>query len=279
MVRTGLRSALLPAFLVLLGLALNAFGDDAAGKTARSTDGTGGLEDEYRKLLEIAKSRNRPTKAVEGELDIAAGPAIGSANAPVVLVEFSDYQCPFCRRHLEQTADQLRTEWVATGKLLYVFQDYPLVTKHPNAARAAEAAWCAHEQDQYWEMRQVLYGAQKALHETFLPAHAVQAGLDAPAFSECLESGRYRDAVADSLARGKAMGIRATPVFFLGLNTGEGRVKLMRRITGALPYDTFHQELQSLLDMADATGNTNPKPAADRRITGTDSGLETLPTN
>ena len=255
----------LSSLLMVFSLNTAAMGADSSGDD--------GLNAEYRRLMELAKAKRRPVKAFDGTLDVSNSPAMGSVNAAVVLVEFGDYQCPYCRRHLQNTAQQLRTDWVLDGDLLYVFEDFPLEAKHPLAPGAAEAARCADEQGRYWEMRNVLYGSQKALHEAFLPAHAQAAGLDEGSFNQCMESGRNRPAVQRSSELGKSLGVWGTPAFFLGLNGGDGKVLVKRRIAGAVPYETFKKEIESLLAMASAMEQEKEKPSIDRRVSQTESGI------
>lgn len=224
------------------------------------------LDPEYKKLLALVKKQRKPTKPFSGELEIDDKPAIGSRSAPVVLIEFGDYQCPYCRRHLQQAAQRLRSDWVLSGDLLYVFDDFPIGTRHPLANKAAVAARCATEQGRYWEMRNVLYGAQKALHESFLAAHAQSAGLEAGQFNQCLESGRYQIDIDNSIKLGSSLGIKGTPTFFLGLNQGGGRVRLTRRITGAVDYAIFDREIRALQRMARSTADEVNEPATDRRM-------------
>jgi protein-disulfide isomerase len=197
---------------------------------------------EYQKLLEMVKAQNKPVQSIDGDLDIAGRPGIGPKDAEVILVEFGDFQCPFCRRHLQGAAQEIRDKLVATGQVRYVFLDFPVEPKHPLAARAAAAARCAEEQGKYWEMRNTLYNNQKALNELFLVEHAKGAGLDADAFGSCLESGRYDAAVQQDKLVGQSLGIKGTPTFFLGINQGD-RIILVRKIKGTQPYEVFEREI------------------------------------
>jgi protein-disulfide isomerase len=99
-------------------------------------------------------------QALDAVVAIGDAPVKGNPNAKLTLIEFSDYQCPFCRRHAENTLPSLDKEYIATGKVRYVFHDFPLEAIHPQAFKAAEAAHCAGEQQKYWEMHGRLFANQ-----------------------------------------------------------------------------------------------------------------------
>ncbi|MES9957670.1 MAG: DsbA family protein [Sedimenticola sp.] len=217
---------------------------------ASSADQNGALGDEYQKLLEMVKSKRAPVQEVSGDLDIAGRPGIGPKDAAVILVEFGDFECPYCRRHLTGAAQEIREKLVSSGRLRYVFLDYPIESKHPLAAKAAAAARCAEEQGKYWEMRNTLYTNQKALHAAFLESHAESAGLDKGLFSNCLSSGRYDAAIRQDQVVGSSLGIKGTPTFFLGVNHGD-RISIEKKIMGAQPFTVFEREILQLASSAE----------------------------
>jgi len=222
---------------------------------------------EYEKLLQYAKSQRRPVKSFNVRLDISGNPSMGSRNAEVVLIEFGDYQCPFCRRHLLNTAPKIRQEYVIADQLLYVFVDFPVEAKHPLAVKAAEAARCAGEQEKYWEMRNQLYSNQRALHEPFLAGHARSAGMDENRFLECLNSHRFSDEVLKDQQIGKSLRIRGTPTFFLGINEdGGSSVRVMKKITGAQSFDVFQREITRLIRLAQKTGTKSMQQPAHSHV-------------
>ncbi|HUM70714.1 MAG TPA: thioredoxin domain-containing protein, partial [Chloroflexota bacterium] len=146
--------------------------------------------------------------------------AIGSPDAPITIVEYTDYQCPFCSRHFAQTYPQLKEQYVDTGLVRYVFKDFPLTSIHPQAVLAAEAARCAGEQNAYLEMHDALFANQNEWNgrqdaATLFTNYARQIGLEPTPFAECLESGRYQQAVEADLNEGIAFGVRGTPTFFI----------------------------------------------------------------
>ena len=138
-------------------------------------------------------------------------PMLGRADAPVTLVEFSDYQCPFCQRFFATTLSALKKHYVDTGKVRYVFRDFPLDQMHPQARKAAEDAHCAGEQGKYWEMHEVLFQNQRTLAPPQLTVHARTVGVDGSKFDECLSSGRHAARVERGLADGRPSASRARP--------------------------------------------------------------------
>jgi protein-disulfide isomerase len=173
-------------------------------------------------------------------------PFIGEEDAPVTIIEFTDFQCPFCSRHFEQTFGQIKKDYVDTGKVKYVSRDYPL-SFHPNADEAAEAANCANDQDKYWEMHDKLFSNQGTWSNlsdavpTF-KQYATDIGLNASEFASCIDANTHADEIAADLADGSASGISGTPGFWLIGPDGEGQL-----ISGAYPYDTFKAAIDSYL--------------------------------
>jgi protein-disulfide isomerase len=161
-------------------------------------------------------------------------PSRGSADAPVTIVEFSDFQCPFCSR---ATATLKKLDESFPGKIRIVYRDFPLVQIHPNAARAAEAAACANDQGKFWAMHDVLFEHQDKLGEADLKQSAVVLGLDAAAFDQCLESGRHSAEWQKDTAEGQRYGVSSTPAFFIN-----GRL-----VVGAQPYGTFARVVEEEL--------------------------------
>lgn len=177
---------------------------------------------------------------------VAEGPSLGRVDAPVTIVEFSDYQCPFCQRFFTTTFPILKKEYIESGKVRYVFRDYPLAQLHPNARRAAEAAHCAGEQGKYWEMHDLLFQNQQSLAPPELGEHARSLGLNGEAFRRCLASGRNTPRVDRGVADGAAAGVQGTPGFVIGL-TKPGDTVEGTPLRGALPLETFRQIIEQLL--------------------------------
>ena len=177
---------------------------------------------------------------------LANQPMLGAPEAPLTLVDFSDYQCPYCRRFHEQTWPALKRDYIDTGKLRYVFRDFPLDRIHPQARKAAEAAHCAGEQGHYWAMHALLFQHQQALQVEHLKRHARQLGLNASAFETCLEQGTYAAAIQQNLEDGLAAGVQGTPGFFLGKTRPDGIIQ-GTFIRGAQPLAAFQQAIERLL--------------------------------
>ena len=167
-------------------------------------------------------------------LTIGDDPVRGPADAPITIVEFSDFQCPYCSR---ATATLKKLDAAYPGKIRLVYRDFPLVQIHPNAARAAEAAACANEQGKFWPMHDAMFEHQDKLAEADLKQSAAALGLDATAFNQCLESGRHTAQWQKDTAEGEAYGVSSTPAFFIN-----GRL-----VVGAQPYESFARILDEEL--------------------------------
>ena len=176
-------------------------------------------------------------------VSIAGVPFIGKADAPLTLVMFTDYQCPFCSRFEAQTLPEIKKQYIDTGKLRFAVRDRPLPF-HPNAPKAAEAAYCAEEQGKYWELREKLVANGDKLDAKLLPDYAQQVGLDVPKFSACLESGRHAEKVKSSAALAASIGISGTPSFVVGRSKGDMADGV--KIVGAQPFAMFDQKLKEL---------------------------------
>ena len=156
----------------------------------------------------------------------ADDPVLGGATAPVTLVEFSDFQCPFCARVMptlkkvkETYGDRVRIVW----------KDFPLTQIHPQAFRAAEAGQCAREQGKFWELHDVLFANQAALQPDDLKKHAAAVGLDLTKFNACFDASKYGERVQQQMSTGAQLGVGSTPSIFIN-----GRL-----VAGAQPYDVF----------------------------------------
>jgi len=177
---------------------------------------------------------------------VADAPMLGRPHAPVTLVEFSDYQCPFCQRFFATTLPALKKEYIDTGRVRYVFRDFPLEQLHPQARKAAEAAHCAGENGKYWEMHEVLFQNQRAFAPPQLTEHARAVGVDGAKFEECLSSGRHAARVARGLTDAAAAGVQGTPSFVVG-KTKAGDIVEGTLIRGAQPLETFRRIIDQTL--------------------------------
>jgi protein-disulfide isomerase len=170
--------------------------------------------------------------------------AVGSASAKLVVVEFSDYQCPFCRSHARETFPLVKQEFIDTGQIAYAFVNLPLEGAHPLAKRAAAAAECAREQNRFPEMHWALFTDQARLEQADLIARAKRLHLNEPRFTACIDS-TGADLVSRDLLLAKKQRITATPAFLVGYRDG-GRVSVKRRLIGAQHITQFRAVLREL---------------------------------
>ena len=198
------------------------------------------------RLLSQRPADGRITTSGPVRTSLGDAPMLGRADAPVTLVEFSDYQCPFCQRFFATTLSALKKHYVDTGKVRYVFRDFPLDQMHPQARKAAEAAHCAVEQGKYWEMHEVLFQNQRTLAPPQLTVHARTVGVDGSKFDECLSSGRHAARVERGLADGTAVGVQGTPTFVVG-KTKAGDVVEGTPIRGAQTLEMFRRIIDQTL--------------------------------
>ena len=176
---------------------------------------------------------------------IKGDPFMGNVDAPLVLVEFSDYECPFCARFFRDTMPKIKKDYVNTGKLKYVFKDFPL-SFHKKAFKAAEAAHCAGEKGKFWEMHDQIFANQQRMAITDLIGYAKNLGLNSKKFKKCLDDDRYAEGIKKDMAIGSSNRIDGTPSFILGRENKNGEVT-GNMVTGALPYDVFKNAIETLL--------------------------------
>lgn len=174
--------------------------------------------------------------AVATDVSIDDDSIKGDVNAPVTIIEFSDYECPFCGRHYTQTLPQIVENYVDSGKVRIVFRDFPL-NFHPNAQKAGEAAECAGEQGKYWEMHDKLFDNQNSLGEDDLKRYASEIGLNTATFNACLDNGDMAQEVIKDLEDGQAAGVSGTPANFIN-----GKL-----VSGACPYSAFEDAIEAEL--------------------------------
>jgi protein-disulfide isomerase len=204
------------------------------------------MRNDLRQISQRLAGGGPPPAPRRATVTTGGGAAMGRDNAPLTLVEFSDYQCPFCRRFHEQTLSRLKTQYIDTGKVRYVFRDFPLDSIHPQARKASEAAHCAADQDKYWEAHDVFFENQQQLQPENLKSYAAKLGLKTEAFNDCLDKEKYKRRVQENQNDGEKAGVRGTPAFFLGKSSKDGSVDGVL-ISGAQPFENFQQEIERLL--------------------------------
>lgn len=180
-----------------------------------------------------------PTPGVKVDVEIGDSPIKGDKNAPVTIVEFSDYECPFCARFYSQTLSQIQKEYIDNGKVKLVFKDFPLGF-HQNAQKAAEAARCARDQggdEKYYLMHDKLFELGVVGGVDSFKQYAKDLGLDSSKFDSCLTSGKYGEDVKKDMSYGSTIGVRGTPAFFINGNL----------VSGAQPFQVFQQAIDAEL--------------------------------
>lgn len=178
-------------------------------------------------------------------LSLVDAATMGRPDAPLVMIEYSDFHCPFCRKYTVEVLPHIKKAYVDTGVLLYVFRHMPLDT-HPTATEAAVAAVCATRQDKFWPLHDRLFAAPRPVQPADLERHARSAGVDLARFRLCMK-GIARQDVEDDLREAHRVGFAGTPGFAIGVNLGDERMRLERRLAGAAPFERFKAVLDELL--------------------------------
>jgi protein-disulfide isomerase len=200
------------------------------------------------KVVQPSDSGNKPSVPTPSPINVNAedlvddnDPVLGDKDAPVTIVEFSDFQCPFCARFRTQTFEQIKTEYIDTGKVKFVYKDFPLDSIHSNARSAAEAAECANEQGKFWEYHDLLFEKQRewasATGNDLFKQYAADLRLDTEKFNDCIDSKKYASEVSDDLKAATSAGGRGTPYFIVGSTP----------VSGARPFSAFQEAIEAEL--------------------------------
>lgn len=217
--RTHLYVMLLPLMFVLgLSVGYLFWGRDAAGEVA------------------AAETASQPQPQVRRyDIPVDDDPYFGPENALITIIEFSDYECPYCRQWHMQVYDRLLTAY--PGQIRFVYRDFPLTSIHPNAFPAAEAANCAGDQGAYWAFHDRLFSMQLGLSQEAFRQYAQDLELDMEGFNQCLESGKHRQEIQADFEFAARLGISSTPTFFVnGIP-----------LVGAQPFEVFQQVIEQEL--------------------------------
>jgi len=227
---------------LVLGLAAQTPRDE--GITRQQADEIVNELKQIRQLLEQQQAKAEPEKEEppkHAELNLQTAPMIGDKDAPLTMVEFTDFQCPFCKRFHSETFTELKKNYIDTGKMRFYSRDLPL-DFHANAMRAAEAGRCAAEQGKFWQMRDLMQSNPDKLDMASLAADAAGLKLDVKKFQECVESERTKNDVQTDILEATKIGADGTPTFVVGKSTPAGVSGEV--IVGAMPYGTFEQALK-----------------------------------
>jgi protein-disulfide isomerase len=175
------------------------------------------------------------------------GFSMGDAKAPLVMVEYTDFQCPFCQQFHNQAFAQIKANYIDTGKIRFVSRDFPL-DFHDNARRAASASRCAAEQGKYWEMRHVMIVNADQLKPDSLASYAGQVKMDVAKFKSCLDADKFKAQIDQDVAEGGVAGVQGTPSFVIGRLENDKLSGV--RLVGAMPYAQFDAKIQEMLEQA-----------------------------
>jgi protein-disulfide isomerase len=224
-------------FVVGLGLGFLVRGWVPLDGTSQTTSATAGASSDP--AASVAQTDpNLPAETpqvVRYEIPIDDDPVLGSDSAPITIVEFSDYECPYCRQWHSEVYTQLIDTY--GDQVRFVYRDFPLESIHVNAKPAAEAANCANEQGYFWDYHDKLFSMELGLSPEAYQEYASQLGMDEESFLECIESGRYQQEVQSDFDFAANLGVRSTPTFFInGI-----------AVVGAQPFEVFQQVIEKEL--------------------------------
>jgi protein-disulfide isomerase len=181
----------------------------------------------------IAPTPTWPSQTPEGD------PVKGSPDAPVTIIEYSEFQCPFCARFVQETLPLIQENYIATGKVRLIFRNFPV---HQQAVVAGGAAVCAQEQGKFWDMHDTLFAQQEEWSENsdflaLLEGYAKDIGLDAEQFTSCLNAEEWLAKLEKDFEAGREAGVEGTPSFFIN----------DQAIVGAQPFETFQEVIEQEL--------------------------------
>ena len=216
-------------------VALVGFGGGAVFASSYGSEQSAAARDGGSSESETTQARQQERSSIQQRLVGDARHSIGSADAPVTIVEFTDYDCPYCRRYYNETFPQIMERY--GGQIRYVMRHFPLVSMHPEAVKAAEAAECAGEDGLFWEFHDMIMQGVPSMSVESLKEYAADIGVSKVAFNNCLDSGEKASLVQQDLRDGYMHGVRGTPNFFVNGYT----------LSGAQPLDVFGAYIEAAL--------------------------------
>lgn len=219
----GLAGIILAAFLVGLGAGYVVW---AVPLTARAE----AAEAQAAEAQAASAQQSQTAQNVQRyDVPVDDDPILGPEDAKITIIEFSDYECPYCRRWHQEVFPQIQEKY--GDQVRFVYRDFPLYSIHPNAGPAAEAANCAGEQDAYWEFNHLVYAATEELSSSLYEQFAEEIGLNMESFKICVTEQRYKSEVDADYEYASQLGVRSTPTFFInGL-----------AVVGAQPFEVFER--------------------------------------
>jgi len=199
-------------------------------------------------LEKLAPPQQQPQEPVSDKVTMVmptSGYTLGKADAPLVIIEYTDLQCPFCQQFHNTAFDQLKKDYIDTGKVRFMTRDFPL-DFHPNAKPAAIASRCAGDQGKFWEMRHLMHVNAEKLSKEDIQKYAAELKLDAAKFKSCSDSDFYVADIDKQFQEGSAVGVTGTPSFVVG-RVSDGKLDGVR-LVGAMPFAAFDSKLKELLE-------------------------------
>lgn len=242
---TGFRR--MRAVLLPLALVLPMAAQQNEGITRKQADEILTELRQIRQLLQQQTAKNAPPEPPppqRAKLSLDGVPMLGVKTAPITIVEYTDYQCPYCQRFHVTTFADIKKNYIDTGMVRFFSRDMPL-DFHPNAMRAAQAARCANEQGKFWQLRDVMGANPNNLDMDSIVRFATELKMDGKALRACVESDKYKNLVQTDLVEAMKVGATGTPTFVVGRTTPEGVDGEV--MIGALPFPMFDEKLKSLL--------------------------------
>jgi protein-disulfide isomerase len=203
-------------------------------------------------LLDVLTHPTQPDPLVNKIVQLTDEPARGIAEAKVTVVEVSDYHCPFCRRYATEILPKIVTEYIDTGRVRYVFMDFPIITLHPDSVKSHQAAACAGRQGHYWQMHDLLFMSAPLRDVAHLISASATVEMDIQKFTACLnenDEGAGTSAIRERIAQMRQIGITGTPVLLIGQTQADGSsIRILASVIGAQPYAVFKTAIDAVLN-------------------------------
>ncbi len=196
------------------------------------------------RTMNVPQQEAGTTKPRTITVDVRNARYLGSKDAPLAIVGFTDYECPFCQRFHQETFADLKNKYIDTGKVRFYSMDFPLASHH-NAMTAANAGRCADEQGMFWIMHDQMQNSRRPPELSTVVAHAEELHLDVERFRKCVESHRYENVIRDGVAAAMRKDIRGTPTFVIGKVSPSGADVEGELLVGALPFEAFETKLMT----------------------------------
>jgi protein-disulfide isomerase len=194
------------------------------------------------------RAAQQPARVLPASIDMTGAPFKGSATSTVALVEFSDYECPYCIRHFTQVMPEIQRTYIDSNKIRYMFRDFPIDELHPQSIRAHVAAHCAVEQGKFWEIHNRLFTKAGSHTPDELSGLAKEIGLNPSAFAACVAADKYSASIRQSTAFAISLGASGTPFFVVGkFDPKTNQLAPIKAIPGAYPFAQFQQYIDAAL--------------------------------